>query len=386
MTYKQSGNNLDIYLVSQQDKSFIPNILRKPNTAWGPWGQLFTIGQNTSGELGIGTSTNSAVLNAIEAPLWVDVSCGRGHTLGIKYDGTLWAWGKNDSGQLGLGSGTGMYSVPIQVGSKTNWKSVFAGGYRSMALDTDGNLWGWGNNGVGQLGLGYSSQVNAPTMIQYPYVTWTSVGASGGDSTMAVAHDGTLWSWGSNTYGQLGLSDKVNYNSPTRVGTDTNWAETGGVEYFSVSRKTNGTLWASGYNLYGSLGQGHKTDSSSPVQVGTQTDWATVNIGDQHVLALKNDGTLWAWGRNSFGALGLGDRTDRSSPTQVGLLNNWYKIDGGSYYASAAIKTDGTAWAWGKNDYSKLVVTQSSSPLQVGSLTNWRLVYSGFYHSGFIQN
>lgn len=140
-------------------------------------------------------------------------------------------------------------------------------------------------------------------------------------------------------------------------------------------------LYAWGGNGQGQLGQGNVAGLSSPTQIGSLTNWAQVSFGATFSAAIKTDGTLWTWGRNIIGQLGDGTVINRSSPVQVGVLTNWLQVScGGDFSAggfSAAVKTDGTLWLWGRNNGGQLGqgnVTNRSSPVQVGSLTNWSQV------------
>ena len=173
------------------------------------------------------------------------------------------------------------------------------------------------------------------------------------------------------------------------MGTLTNWKRVACGIFHTAAVKTDGTLWSWGKNKYGGLGLGDTTHRSSPVQVGTLTDWRLVTSGYYHIAAIKNDGTLWSWGRNNSGQLGLGDTANRSSPVQVGTLTNWKLVASGAYHV-AAVKTDGTLWLWGYNNYHGGLglgdTTNRSSPVQVGTLTNWKLVASGSDHTVAIQD
>ena len=290
------------------------------------------------------------------------------------YAYNLYAWGGNGNGQLGLGNTTN-YSSPKQVGTLTNWSVISAGAGQDMAaVKTDGTLWTCGYNYYGQLGLGTSGSYtdkSSPTQVG-SLTTWATVSSSG-YTTGAIKTDGTLWMWGIGNNGALGLGSTTNYNSPKQVGALTNWLSiNGGVYTSTFAIKTNGTLWAWGRNNFGQLGNGNTTNYSSPIQIGALSNWAAIAPESAFTIAIKTDGTLWSWGQNNYGQLGLGNTTDYSSPKQVGALNTWSKIS--TAFASHAIKTDGTMWAWGYNADGRLGVnnlTNYSSPKQVGALTTW---------------
>ncbi len=163
-------------------------------------GTLWAWGNNGSGQLGDGTATDRSSPTQIGADTsWASVSAGNSpavsYTVAIKTDGTLWAWGNNGSGQLGDGTTTDRHS-PTQVGADTNWASVAAGGSHTVAIKTDGLLWAWGDNGYGQLGDGTTTSRSSPTQIGAD-TNWASV-AAGTDYTVAIKTDGSLWAWGYN--------------------------------------------------------------------------------------------------------------------------------------------------------------------------------------------
>ena len=282
---------------------------------------------------------------------------------------SIWTWGANGTGQLGIAYTTNNMSTPVRVGLLTNWKSVTITGGPSSAIKTDGTLWAWGYNASGQLGLGNIANRSSPVQVG-ALAHWANVGA-GPAHTLALTREGTLWAWGYNLNGQLGLSDTTHRSSPVQVGALSDWSSVSGNGLSSLAIKTDGTLWAWGGNANGQLGLGDATHRSSPVQVGALSDWKQVYCGKTlETLAIKTDGSLWAWGDNANGQLGLGDATSRSSPVRVGALTNWRRV-----FDGLSIKTDGTLWAWGSNSGGQLGLGDTnprSSPVQVGALTTWR--------------
>jgi hypothetical protein len=196
--------------------------------------------------------------------------------------------------------------------------------YHVVATKNDGTLWAWGNNNFGQLGINSISNYSSPKQVG-ALTNWLNI-AGGQYHVVATKTDGTLWAWGTGTYGVLGLGTQTNYSSPKQVGAMTNWSKPSAYTYASAAVKTDGTLWAWGDNRAGELGLGNITAYSSPKQVGALTDWSVVYRGNSTTFAIKTDGTLWSWGSNTQGQLGLGNTTAYSSPKQVGALTNWGSI------------------------------------------------------------
>ena len=331
-------------------------------------GQLWANGENEFGDLGQNNNVaySSPVQVGSEVTWSVPESDSAAHRKGdgagaraafIKSDGTLWAWGYNDHGRLGHNNTTN-YSSPVQVGSGTDWKTVTNNASNTKccgAIKTDGTLWVWGENDYGNLGLNDHVDYSSPTQI--PGTTWTQVVVAQDGPSVGLKSDGTLWTWGYSHWGQLGLnqSGNVKISSPTQV-PGTTWSKIcGGYRQFGAI-KTDGTLWVCGGNSYGNLAQndqgGHpsyNTARSSPVQV-PGTTWRSIQSGNNWFSATKTDGTLWAWGYNGTagyggGQLGQNNVTSYSSPVQI-PGTTWDYIDNGPSQ-QYAIKTDATYWAWG---------------------------------------
>ena len=345
---------------------------------WTGLSGLYIWGDNSQGQLGLGNTTNYSSPKQVGGP-WFSVSGGNSQTLATKTNGTLWSWGNNNFGQLGLGNTTN-YSSPKQVGALTTWLNIAAGQYHTLATKTDGTLWAWGRNDSGQLGLGNTTYAFSSPVQVGALTTWSKITGSISFS-LAIKTDGTLWSWGANASGQLGLGNITNRSSPVQVGALTTWSNVSANAYFFIASKTDGTLWSCGANGSGQLGLGDITNRSSPVQVGALTTWSSIAAGNAYGLAIKTGGTLWSWGGNGSGQLGLGDITNRSSPVQVGALTTWSKVSASTTPHSLSIKTDGTLWSWGANNDGQLGLgntTYRSSPNQVGALTTWSSLSSGY--------
>jgi len=299
---------------------------------------------------------------------------GTAYTFGVKpLFETLWVWGNNQYGNLGQNNKTER-SSPIQIGTDTDWKT-FSACYEQtcFGIRTNGTLWSWGYNGFGVLGINGSVNARRSSPTQIPGTTWSQFHGRRGAAS-AIKTDGTLWMWGRNSTGQLGQNNKTYYSSPVQIpGTSWSTANTGSS---SFAIRTDGTLWAwGGENNYGQSGLNDKSARSSPVQI-PGTTWEKVYTAGLNASAIRTDGTLWTWGRNaSYGCLGQNNETNYSSPVQI-PGTTWKNIGHASNWMTA-VKTDGTLWGWGKNDKGQLGQnsrTDYSSPVQVGSATDWSAV------------
>jgi len=302
----------------------------------------------------------------------------------------LWAWGLNTNGALGDNSITHRSSPVQTIAGGTNWKLVASGRYHTPCIKTDGTLWTWGLNTDGQLGDNSITHRSSPVQTVAGGTNWKQV-ASGRYHTACIKTDGTLWLWGRNTNGQLGDNSVTHRSSPVQtVAGGTNWKLVSCGGYHTASIKTDGTLWLWGRNTNGQLGDNSVIRKSSPVQtVAGGTNWKLVSCGGYHTASIKTDGTLWLWGLNTYGELGDNAIVNKSSPVQtVAGGTNWKLVAGGNYH-TASIKTDGRLWLWGRNSSGELgdnTITYKSSPVQtVAGGTNWKLVSCGGIHTSCIK-
>lgn len=275
---------------------------------------------------------------AAETPVWQFMSAGSEQTYAIKTDGTLWAWGSALYGELGNGSKVPeKVSTPTQIGTDTNWKFAAGGSARAFFIKADGTMW--------------------------------SVGTAEG--------------------GVLGTNSSAAQTVPVQIGTDTDWklvaTSNAGDNYDAMAIKEDGTLWGWGKNELGTLGLGHFSSKAVPTQVGTDNDWVAVSLGRNHTLALKSDGSIWGCGEAGNGALGNNSGYIKVM-TLVAAADGWkkiYAVDNASY----AIKEDGTLWAWGENSRDILglqlnksedeTVASIDTPTQITEITEKVLGMSG---------
>ena len=366
--------------------------------------RIYLWGDNTYGigALGFSSSYVQSPTQLGSSTDWSMLKCGPGQNTGaIKTNGTLWMWGFNRfDGRLGLNNLTDIAS-PAQVGATTNWSTVELASSGTMALKTDGTLWSWGT-GIVVLVPQYS-QRSSPVQIGSD-TNWSKISV-GQSQSFGIKTDGTLWCWGGGTGPQFGSfgdnrggnASAYNTTSPKQVGTNTNWSLVNTSYHSSFAIKTDGTLWSWGKNTSGQLGQNNIIHRSSPVQVGENTNWSKLASGRDNTFAIKTDGTLWAWGANGQGEAGLNNQVSKSSPTQVGTANNWIDVAtnvGSSPFTFATrgkkfSNTSGNLFVWGHPGSDQQLglsgdTTSKSSPVQLGSFDSWSVPSCGDDYGGAI--
>ncbi len=267
------------------------------------------------------------------------------------------------------------------------WLSVASGLEHTLAIKTDGTLWAWGRNDSGQLGIDSLIDSNIPVQVGTAN-NWKIV-SGGVDHSAGVQTDGTLWTWGGNFFGQLGNGSFSSGLSlaPVQVGNETNWNTVDCGYYFNVALKGSFTksLWTWGVNDFNQLGNGTTTNTNLPQQIGTSLQWKSVSAGAYHVVALEfvtGGSRLMGWGFNNYGQIGDGTFIAKSSPTQCGTDVNWQIVVTG-YFHNLGKKTNGTLWAWGINGDGQMGngsnAFNSPNPTQVGTDTNWQGVLGAGY-------
>jgi alpha-tubulin suppressor-like RCC1 family protein len=378
----------DLYFVETENSlyySFGPNRLKVVEGS----PSLFSFGENGSGQLGdntgIGKQSPVSVVGGFTD--WIYSSSGFSHNHVIRSNGTLWGWGYNGNGRIGDNTVTVRSSPVSVVGGFTDWTEVSAGNAFSLGLRANGTAWAWGNNTRGQLGDETIVSKLSPVSVVGGYVDWiqVSAGPASFPHSVGLRANGTAWSWGNNGNGQLGDNTLVSKSSPVSVvGGFTDWTQVSAGGYHSLGIRENGTAWAWGANTNGRLGDNTTVGKSSPVSVvGGYTDWVQVSAGDRHNLGIRANGTAWAWGYNLYGRLGDGTTVSKSSPVSVvGGFTDWVQVSANIH--SVGLRLNGTAWGWGGNGSGRLgdgTVTSRLSPASViggfGNFNDWVQLNAG---------
>jgi len=360
--------------------------------------QAWSWGVNTYGRLGDNTTVNkSSPVSVVGIVNWQQVSAGAPGTIGARHimglttTGTIYGWGLNNNGQLGTNTTVSRSSPVSVVGGFTDWCQVSAGDIFSLGLRQNGTAWAWGDNFCARLGNNSLTDSSSPVSVAGGFTNWCRISAGGGAS-LAIRETGSLWAWGCNQYGQIGDNTTVNKSSPVSViGGFTDWCQISAGGDHSIALRTNGTIWGWGRNGAAALGDGTRTNRSSPVSVvGGFCDWCQISAGLSFSLAVRTNGTAWAWGQGSCGRLGDNTTADKLSPVSVvGGFTDWCQVSAGNCH-SLGLRQNSTIWAWGNGSDGQLgdnTTANKSSPVSVvGGFCDWTQVSAGSCQSIGIRN
>jgi alpha-tubulin suppressor-like RCC1 family protein len=343
-------------------------------------------GDNSSGQLGDGTTTPSAtpvpvvgLTGANEGP---KVATGMYHGCGLRSDGTVKCWGDNSQGQIGDGTQVDRTSATLVAGL-SNVVDVAAGGKHSCALLDDTTVRCWGRNTLGELGDDSASGARSTTPVTVYALDIVTQLAAGDGSTCALRSDGTVACWGSNAYGQLGDGTNTSSDVPVLVSGLNDAVAIDGMRFHYCALRSGGSVMCWGSNLSGQLGNGSSgagAHSNVPVTVRSSTllhptlfNVVSIAAGNNHGCATLASGAARCWGLGTGGALGHGAWTNSSYAVSVSSLTNAVDVAAGGG-SSCALRSNGSVRCWGDNDHGELGNgddTATNVPVSVGMSPLW---------------
>jgi alpha-tubulin suppressor-like RCC1 family protein len=333
-------------------------------------------GDNSTGQLAQGhlLGHSSLPLSPQQLGQVKAVSGGGIYAMALLDNGTVVAWGNNQEGELGDGTTT-QRDLPVAVKGLTNVVAISAGTETSLALLSNGTAMAWGDNLSGELGNG-STEPMSTVPVPVHGLTHLVAVIAGENFNFAIRDDGTVWAWGDNSAGELGIGSSVpSSDVPVQVkGLSGVKAVASGTEH-ALAVLSNGTVMSWGANVFGDLGTGLKFPNGSnvPVKVDLIRTAVGVAAGDEHSAALLADGRVMSWGSNGDGQLGIGTRNflESDDPIAVAGLHTAKTICAGAAN-TLALRTDGTVVGWGSNDVGQLgngkINPEVVSPVQAQNL------------------
>lgn len=239
----------------------------------------------------------------------------------------------------------------FEVNASSYQTKIIAGEAHSILLRRDGTVWAWGENENGQLGIG--TTVDSTVPVQVSNLENIIDIDTFRDHNIALKSDGTVWTWGHNNWSQLGHGTNVDILEPTKVESLTDVESIAAGYLHTVVSKSDGTVWTWGNNSDGQIGNGTKDSQLTPTQATGLNGVVKVSAGLKHTLAVTEDGTLYGWGRNSYYQLASNDTSDVLIPIEISAISNVKSIDAGDYH-TIVILEDKTVWCWGSNAKGQL--------------------------------
>jgi len=316
------------------------------------------------------------------------LAAGVNFSLAVDSVGNVWSWGDNSEGQLGQGNvDENPVATPVKVKGLTNVISVSAGGAHALALKADGTVWAWGNNEYDQMGVEQTSPVTLPRQVES---LKNIVGiAAGVESSLALASNGQVWAWGGNEFKQVNNTDAIKVTTPQIVNNLSGVVKVALGSVWGLALKNDGTVWTWGAQkmAIGSDGQEDISNFTDLTQINGISDVVSVAAGFSHSLALKEDGTVWGWGSNELMQLGSTEQEWFDSPVQIPSLKDAASVSAG-VFLSMALAKDGTVWTLGANSSGQLGsgsrldgLPISNVPIRAINFTKANTIAAGYGHA-----
>ena len=251
------------------------------------------------------------------------------HTITLRIDGKVFTYGDNTYGQLGINSKLSM-DEPVEVSfpEGTIITQVAAGENHSVALDSEGNVWTWGNNEFYQVGNGSEVQL---TPYKVPRIPKAIRIAAGNNNTMIITETNELYGWGQNSYGELGIADYASRVMPTKVYEMMDIIDIAGGKNHFIALNRAGDVYTTGSNLYGQLGVGNLeiTKTNKFVKLNIPEKIGTIDAGELANIVTTINGGVYVWGANIYSQLGTGKTEDLSKPTRLSGISNIREVEMG---------------------------------------------------------
>lgn len=317
-------------------------------------GRVWTFGRNNHGQLGNGTFLNSSVPIQINLQKIQKISRGYDHSLALDSGGNIWCWGINDHGQLGV-PGRRDIPFPFKLTGTSDFVAIEGAHRHSVALKKDGSVVSWGTNVSGELGSGDIKERNKPgtvLTVQGPLRNIVAI-ASVGAHSLALDSTGNVWGWGSNCFYQLSPDKKDAQMYAIRVEGIPKMRSVATGWHHSIGLDSAGNIWAWGSDPSGQFRETTTKFFQHPVKFQGVPEISEIACGSWHSLAIDTEGRVWAWGKNHFGMLGTNDTISASTPKKVSGIGKICKIGAGCFH-SMAIDSEGKVWSFGDNPSGQL--------------------------------
>ena len=258
----------------------------------------------------------------------------------------------------------GVHTFEPPVATPAQWVSVAGATAHSCAIESDGSLWCWGHNVHGELGLGDGAAPDVTTPARVAGTGWSTI-AAGDAHTCGLRDDETLWCWGRNDHGQLGDGSQVDRNAPGQVGTD-HWLALATGAAHTCAIRDDHHLWCWGAGAHNQIGDGNAVDHLRPTPVLEPMTWIQIGAGGGHSCAIASDEQVWCWGDNRSGQVG-GAGAEVPSPLVVGEQASAIAL--GLDFTCAL---HGTIACWGNNFVGQLGDATSKSHSTPGLIASSR--------------
>ena len=365
---KSGIDHYEYYLIDENNKETKYDNNKIENLELGSY-KLYVIAYDKAGN-----STKSNIVDFKISVQFKEIEVGGFHSIALDKDGNLWVWGSNEHGQLGDGTTTNRTS-PTKIETGITFAQLSAGDLHSAGLDNEGKLWTWGYNGEGQLGDGTTNDKMTPQKIMEDK-TFKKVIASG-YSTFAIDNNDEIWHCGEDygkNYGQIYTPQKLDFK----------------IEYILISGNSHylfldnqKRLFGWGDNSVGQLVDGTTTERTNPIQIKPEKQFKQVSTGYGFSLVIDNEGKIWSWGKNNDGQLGNGTKSYKTTPEQIKIETKFTQISAGEFH-SLAIDNDGNLWSWGYNNCGQLgdgTTETKTNPIKITEGTKFEKVYARYYSS-----